>query len=73
MGVARTELREWREATREPVADCRVFSVERSIALSPADATPHTFHRIRSADWAQILPITAGGDAVLVRQYRHGS
>jgi len=72
MGVAHTELRDWREVRREPVADCRIFSVERSIALSPADATLHPFHRIRSVDWAQILPITAAGDAVLVRQYRHG-
>jgi 8-oxo-dGTP pyrophosphatase MutT (NUDIX family) len=68
-----TELRAWRELTREPVADCRVFTVERSIALSPIDEDPHTFHRIRSADWAQILPITTDGKAVLVRQYRHGA
>jgi len=73
MRVPRTALGEWTEVTREPVADCRIFSVERSIARSPADGTPHTFHRIRCADWAQVLPITAGGDAVLVRQYRHGS
>jgi 8-oxo-dGTP pyrophosphatase MutT (NUDIX family) len=63
---------EWREIRREPVADCKVFSVERSIAVSPADGLPHTFHRIHSPEWAQILPITAAGEAVLVRQYRHG-
>lgn len=68
-----TALRAWRELTREPVADCRIFTVERSIALSPIDAAPHTFHRIQSADWAQILPITTDGRAVLVRQYRHGA
>ena len=63
----------WQEVAREPVADCRVFSVERSIALSPVDQKPRTFHRIHSPTWAQILPITADGNAVLVRQYRHGS
>lgn len=63
---------EWREIRREPVADCRIFAVERSIALSPADGRAHTFHRIQSPDWAQILPITPAGEAVLVRQYRHG-
>jgi 8-oxo-dGTP pyrophosphatase MutT (NUDIX family) len=66
-------LRAWRELEREQVADCRIFTVERSIAESPVDSSPHTFHRIRSIDWAQILPITADGHAVLVRQYRHGS
>lgn len=63
----------WPEVRREPVADCRVFSVERSIAISPVDEKPHTFHRIHSPSWAQILPITRDGNAVLVRQYRHGA
>jgi 8-oxo-dGTP pyrophosphatase MutT (NUDIX family) len=63
---------EWRETTLETVADCRIFTVERSIAVSPIDETAHMFHRIRSPDWVQILPITPSGEAVLVRQYRHG-
>lgn len=63
----------WPELRREPVADCRVFSVERSIAVSPADGKPHAFHRIHSPRWAQILPITRDRKAVLVKQYRHGS
>jgi ADP-ribose pyrophosphatase len=67
-----TGLAQWHEIRREPVADCRVFCVERSIATSPIDGKPHTFHRIHSPSWAQILPITADGHAVLVRQYRHG-
>jgi ADP-ribose pyrophosphatase len=72
-GLPATELRAWRELGREQVADCRIFTVERSTARSPLDSSPHTFHRIHSVDWAQILPITADGNAVLVRQYRHGA
>jgi 8-oxo-dGTP pyrophosphatase MutT (NUDIX family) len=68
-----TELEAWRELEREQIADGRIFTVERSVALSPVDATPRTFHRIQSVDWAQILPITADDEAVLVRQYRHGA
>jgi 8-oxo-dGTP pyrophosphatase MutT (NUDIX family) len=64
---------EWRELRREPVADCRIFSVERSISVSPHDASEHAFYRIASGDWAQIVPITADDEAVLVRQYRHGA
>ncbi len=64
---------DWPELRREPVADCRIFTVERSIAVSPVDGQPHTFHRIQSPSWAQILPITADGYAVLVKQYRHGA
>jgi ADP-ribose pyrophosphatase len=72
MRVPPTELQGWRELRREKVADCRVFEVERSVAVSPVDGEPRTFHRIQSVDWAQIVPVTADGQVVLVRQYRHG-
>ena len=65
--------KEWRELRREPVADCRIFTVERSISVSPHDASEHAFYCIASADWAQLVPITADDEVVLVRQYRHGA
>lgn len=64
---------EWRELERAQIADCRVFTVERSVAQSPVDGKTHTFYRLQSPDWAQLLPITREGEAVLVRQFRHGS
>lgn len=66
-------VREWREVRREPVADCRIFSVERSIAASPEDGTEHDFYRIVSVDWAQVVPVTSAGEIVMVREFRHGS
>ena len=71
--VPPSKLGLWHELSRESVADARIFTVERSLTVSPVDGKPRPFHRIGSVDWAQILPITAGGDAVLVRQYRHGA
>jgi ADP-ribose pyrophosphatase len=73
MRLPPSDLQAWRELTRETVADCRIFTVERSFAASPLDGRAHAFHRIRSVDWVQILPITADDEAVLVRQYRHGA
>jgi ADP-ribose pyrophosphatase len=70
--VPPTKLQVWREVKRESVADCRIFEVERSTAVSPVDGKPRAFHRIRSVDWAQIVPVTSDGEVVLVRQYRHG-
>ncbi len=67
-----TALEAWRELERETVANCRVFEVERSVAVSPVDGKPRTFHRIQSVNWAQIVPVTADQEVVLVRQYRHG-
>jgi ADP-ribose pyrophosphatase len=63
----------WREVAREFMARYRVFSVERSRAISPLDGAEHAFYRIQSASWTQIVPITKDSRVVLVRQYRHGA
>ena len=68
-----TKLGLWRELSREPVADARIFTLDRSVAVSPVDGEPRVFHRIQCDDWVQILPITRDQQAVLVRQYRHGT
>jgi 8-oxo-dGTP pyrophosphatase MutT (NUDIX family) len=73
MRLPASKLGSWRELSAETVADARIFTVERSMAQSPVDGEPRPFHRIRSVDWAQLLPITASNEAVMVRQYRHGS
>ena len=68
-----SKLGAWRELSCETIADGRIFTVERSTAESPVDGKSRAFHRIRSVDWVQLLPITRDNEAVLVRQYRHGS
>jgi len=68
-----SKLDSWPELSRETVADCHIFTLERSIARSPVDGAARTFHRVQSVEWVQILPITPAGEAVLVRQYRHGA
>jgi len=65
-------VKPWREIRSEPLLDCRIIQVERSLAVSPADGEQHAFVRIRSADWVQIVPVTADGNVVMVEQYRHG-
>jgi 8-oxo-dGTP pyrophosphatase MutT (NUDIX family) len=52
--------------------DCGIFTVSRTEAVSPRSGKPHTFHRIDCPDWVNIVPVTADGDVVMVRQYRHG-
>jgi ADP-ribose pyrophosphatase len=63
----------WREIRKEQLFDCRVFTVERSVSASPFDGSERVFFRISSRDWAQIIPLTAAGEVVMVRQFRHGS
>lgn len=73
MRLPPSKLGSWRELSCETIADGRIFTVERSMAESPVDGQSRPFHRIRSVNWAQLLPITANNEAVMVRQYRHGS
>jgi len=68
-----TRVEPWRELERKTVAKGRIFDVERSVAASPVDGKPREFDLVKSTDWAQIVPVTADGNVVLVRQYRHGT
>ncbi|HXX48805.1 MAG TPA: NUDIX hydrolase, partial [Myxococcota bacterium] len=65
-------VKDWEEVERELLQDCRVFTVSRSTARSPLTGQPHPFYRIDSADWVNIVALTAGDELVMVRQYRHG-
>jgi ADP-ribose pyrophosphatase len=67
------KVRPWRILSSEHLLDCRIFSVERTRSQSPIDASIHEFYRLRCVDWAQIVPVTADDEIVMVRQYRHGS
>ncbi|MEE9278932.1 MAG: NUDIX hydrolase, partial [Myxococcota bacterium] len=33
----------------------------------------HSFYRIDADDWVNIVPLTAAGEIVMIRQFRHGS
>jgi 8-oxo-dGTP pyrophosphatase MutT (NUDIX family) len=63
----------WREIASEKLLDCRILKIYRSTAVSPHNGATHDFVQIRSVDWVQIIPITAAGEVVMVRQYRAGS
>jgi ADP-ribose pyrophosphatase len=67
-----TGPRRWRVVETEFLQDCKVFSVSRTRAESPRTRKIHPFYRIDSSDWVNIIPITAAGELVMVRQYRHG-
>jgi len=56
----------------EFLQECKVFNVSRTRAESPRTGEIHPFYRIDSADWVNIIPVTAAGEVVMVRQYRHG-
>jgi ADP-ribose pyrophosphatase len=51
----------------------RVFSIRTDTVISPRTGTKHDFHIIESQDWINVIPLTADGQVVMIRQYRHGS
>lgn len=63
----------WPLVARETLQDCIVFAVERATARSPRSGETHPFYRIEAAPWVNVVACTAGGDVVMVRQFRHGS
>lgn len=40
---------------------------------SPATGENHSFYRIESAEWVNVVALTRDDDLVLIRQYRHGA
>ena len=67
------EIKPWRRQESRLVADCRIFSVKNSIAVSPSTGKARDFFIIDSADWVNVVPITEDNELVCVRQYRHGT
>lgn len=67
------DVEPWIRKRLNRIADCRVFSVDESTSVSPKTGKEHRFYRINSADWVNVVPVTAANEVVCIRQFRHGS
>jgi len=65
--------RRWEVLGTEPLQDCKVFRVTRSLVRSPSSGAAHPFYSIEASPWVNVVPVTRDGHVVMVRQYRHGS
>src|SRR5262245_27824962 len=65
--------RPWQVLGTEALHDCRVFRVRRALVRSPSSGDAHSFFSIEADPWVNVVPVTADGHVVMVRQYRHGS
>lgn len=52
--------------------DFGIFQLERQRLENLRNGHVHPFLVLRTADWVNVVPVTASGDLVLVRQYRAG-
>ncbi len=65
--------RPWEVLRTEPLQDCKVFRVNRTLVRSPVSGDSHPFYSIEADHWVNVVPVTADEKVVMVRQYRHGS
>jgi len=66
-------LQAWPLIASRRVFDAGLFQVSCDRARSPRTGGEHDFHVVHMVDWLMVVPLTAQGELVLVRQYRHGS
>jgi len=66
-------LQAWPLIASKPVFDAGLFQVSCDRARSPRTGDELDFHVVHMVDWLMVVPFTAQGELVLVRQYRHGS
>ena len=63
----------WKPGPIEEIVKEKPFTLEKLALLDPAtNKTIYNYHRIKSADFVNILPITSDGRAVLIKQQRAG-
>lgn len=62
----------WILLQSEALSDHAIFSLHEDRYRLEPEGHEKRFVRLDSPDWINIIPITAAGEVVLIRQYRHG-
>ncbi|XOV87696.1 MAG: NUDIX hydrolase [Pseudomonadota bacterium] len=67
------EVKPWERKSSRMLADCRIFSLFESTAVSPVTSKEHDFYYIETGDWVNVVPVTPANELVCIRQFRHGN
>lgn len=62
----------WEVLRSEIVYRCRLFALRRDQSRSVKSGRTSDFHVLETADWVNVIPLTADQHVVMVRQFRHG-
>ncbi len=52
---------------------CRIFTLKTEGYRSPRTGKEHDFYLLDSSDWVNVIPLTADGRVILVKQFRMGT
>jgi ADP-ribose pyrophosphatase len=63
----------WTHLYSKVLQSCRVFAMREELYRSPRTGQEHVFYLIDSPDWVNVIPLTADGKVILVKQYRFGT
>ena len=66
-------IREWHLFDERIIAQNQIFTLKTQTSSSPRTGRRHEFYVIEAGDWVNIIPLTAAGEVLLVRQFRHGT
>ncbi|MFH1487880.1 MAG: NUDIX hydrolase [Pseudomonadota bacterium] len=62
----------WKLISSRVKESLTIFNFRINRSRSPRTGKFHDFYILESSDWVNVIPITPGGQVVLIRQYRHG-
>lgn len=65
-------LSRWTTTSTRVVADTPIFRLSARTCTSPLREAAHDFYVLEAPDWVNVIPLTADGEVVMIRQYRHG-
>ena len=65
-------IKPWRRIGGDRVAACRVFDVDRVRFEPPDGRPPRDYFVVEAPDWINVVPLTAAGEVVFIRQFRFG-
>lgn len=65
--------RPWTRVAVRSERDYRIFRTRTLDVLDPRNGAPYVRTVIDAPDWVNIIPVTAKGEVVLVRQFRFGT
>ncbi|WP_205743123.1 hypothetical protein [Halioglobus maricola] len=66
-------IENWLRIQEKVLNETRIFTPMEVLDRSPYNSREHTFCVIDSPDRVNLVPVTAQGEVVMIRQYRHES
>ncbi len=66
-------MERWRRLEAKRIRDCRVFALDEVLLEPPGGGRARDFYVVEAPDWINVVPLTADGRVVMIRQYRVGA